>query len=113
MEATFRGTEGCARAILDGTLDAFIGVNLLNVVVTVNPGAAAVFAVPAAAMLGRRVNDSGLPEPLRRCIVESVRRAKAGESVEERASKSKAYAPTGGRWWRVLMSFPSAPTRKP
>jgi len=49
--------------------------------VAFNHGAEALFGLPAAAVLGRRVADAGLPEPVRRCFQEALRRAAAGEAV--------------------------------
>ena len=96
VEAKFHSSEVCARAILDGTREAFVGVNSLNTVVTFNPGAEALFALPASAVVGRLVDESGLPEPLRRCIIETVHRAKAGEPVARRRLEIEGLRADGG-----------------
>ena len=81
MAASIAVSEARVRAIIDGTLDAFVGVNLAGGVEAFNHGAEALFGLPAAAVLGRAIADTGLPEPVRRCFQEALNRAAAGEAV--------------------------------
>ncbi|MEI7607037.1 MAG: response regulator [Rhodospirillaceae bacterium] len=81
MAASIAIGETRVRAIIDGTLDAFLGVNLAGEVVAFNRGAEALFGLGAGAVLGRPVGETGLPGPMRRCLAEALARAAAGEPV--------------------------------
>ena len=82
-EARQYHSEAWFRAIVGGTADAYIGVNLLGKVVVFNPAAEALFGSPASALLGRAIGDCGLPDRLRRAIGDAVREAAAGTPVRE------------------------------
>ena len=81
MAAAIAVSEARVRAVIDGTLDAFVGVNLRGEAVAFNHGAETLFGLSAAAVLGRAVAKTDLPEPVRRCFAEALDRAAAGGEV--------------------------------
>ena len=89
--------EARVRAIIDGTLDAFVGVNRRGEVVAFNHGAELLFGLPAVAALGRPVAEVGLPDTLRRCFAEALRRAEAGEAVARENFEAEGERAAGGR----------------
>ena len=77
-EANQHHSDAWFQAIVGGTADAYIGVNLLGTVVVFNPAAEALFCRPASELLGRAIQDSGLPDRLRRAIGDAVREIRDG-----------------------------------
>ncbi len=84
-EVEDRNSEAWFRAILDGVLEAFAGVNLRGEMIVFNPGAEALFARPASEILGRGIAGCGLPENLEQAIADTIREAKAGGPVPRRS----------------------------
>ncbi|MGO9171491.1 MAG: PAS domain S-box protein, partial [Rhodomicrobium sp.] len=83
QRAKFRSSEAHILAIIDSTPDAFVAVDLQGTVAAFNRAAETLFGLPASAMLGHPITQSGLPEALRRCFAGSLRKASAGEPIAE------------------------------
>ncbi len=81
MAAAIAQNEARVRAIIDGTLDAFVGVTLKGEVVAFNRGAETLFGLPASTMIGCTVAGSALPESVCQHFAEALHRAGAGEAV--------------------------------
>ena len=79
MAASIAVSEARVRAVIDGTLDAFVGIDLGGVTVAFNHGAETLFGLPAGAVLGQPAAATALPEPVRRCLAEALARTQAGE----------------------------------
>ncbi len=57
-------SEAKLRAIIQGSMDAFVAVGTDRAVVAFNPAAEDMLAVPAAQVINRRLEDTPLPPPL-------------------------------------------------
>jgi PAS domain S-box-containing protein len=74
-------SEAWFRDIVNGTCDAYAAVDMHGSLIVFNPAAEALFGSPAQALLGRDIEESGLPEKLRQAMADAVGEAKAGCGV--------------------------------
>jgi PAS domain S-box-containing protein len=88
-------SEAWFQAIVGGTADAYIGLNLLGKVVVFNPAAEALFGRPASELLGRAIEDSGLPDRLRRAIGDAVREIRDGVTPVRKSLEIEALRGDG------------------
>ena len=91
-EAKQHHSEAWFQAIVGGTADAYIGVNLLGKVVVFNPAAEVLFGRPASALLGRAIEDCGLPDRLRRAIGDAVREVRDGGHAGKKKPGNRSLA---------------------
>jgi PAS domain S-box-containing protein len=93
-----RGSQAHFLKAIDALPDPFVGVDLQGVVSAFNPGAGALFGLPASAVLGKPIAGSCLPESLRQCFAAALVRVRAGKPVAEEALEIEGRR-TGAEAW--------------
>ncbi len=94
----FQTSEAYIHAIVGGTPDALVAVDLQGRMVAVNRAAENLFDLPASAMLGYPIAESRLPESLRRWFSVLLRGACTGESVGEEALEVEGVRANRQAW---------------